>query len=372
MAWFVNKLFCIALIWCAHIASASAALVTEHRPHWLDSKLRFSGASAQTRETFRGNVGVEANSLIFAGHTMGVRFYNDSVPKADRHRDLLRLQYSFPLEGARVQLNLSDRGHQDAETSNGARVSEAVQRRSMALLVTRPLMSAGGIRFNSTIKHFARSSDEFQSGAWDSSTTERRSSMGLQAVGEGQVLSLFSLQTRVDAQVGTEYEATRASERRDESNVSYRKLAVSSSLSRELTNWRVSLDGHYQFSEEPLPDSEQVTVASSSLLTGFAGNSLSADEGGWLKLGAQSPSFMVPYVADVRTNFRLATLRGWVPDTDGQLGQSARATAYEASLFLRSASFDASLTVGKMFEADGGSFAVPKSPDVSLSLHIDL
>ncbi|KAA1175031.1 hypothetical protein FWJ25_06575 [Marinobacter salinexigens] len=343
----------------------------DHSPWWA-SKIRLSGASAHTSEQFRGRVEVDASGLTFSGHSMGVEFRNDTARKTDNQLDYLSLRYGFPFEGSQIRVNVSQRTYRNATTSGGERVSESGRKRSMSLMITRPLFSFHAIEFDSTLRHFSRETDEYQAGAWQSNDLDRRSSVSLKASSRGELDSGFVLHTRMDARIGTEHLSTRESSSINESDLSYQKLAVSSSLSRTLINWRVALDGHYQFSRDPLPDSEHVTVASSSLLRGFSDNSLSSSEGGWLKINAQSPAFEIPFTGTMKTHIRLATLRGWVADSSPQADDSARASAYEASLLMRGGEFNAALTVGRMFESAGHAFEVPNSPDVSFAMQLQL
>lgn len=372
LASYVKAVFLSALIWCVTAQPISAAMAEKGHTPWWTSKVRLSGMSAHTSEQFRGRVDVDASGLTFSGHSMGVEFRNGTKRQADSQLDYLGLRYAFPFEGSQVLLNASHRTYQDTTTSGGARVPESGRRRSMSLMITRPLFSFHRIRFDSTFRHLTRETDEYQAGAWQSNDLDRRSSFSLKAATRRELEAGLLLQTRLDARIGTEYQSTRESSCLDESDVNYRKLAVSSSLSRGLLKWRIALDGHYQFAGEPLPDSEQITVVSSSLLRGFADNSLSSSEGGWLKVNAQSPMFEIPFTGKTKTQLRLATLRGWVAESSRSANDSARASAYEASLLMRSGEFNAALTVGKMFEAAGHAFEAPTSPDVSFAMALKL
>ena len=148
----------------------------------------------------------------------------------------------------------------------------------------------------------------------------------------------------------------------------FRKYRFYGALTKPLWRWTVGLTGQYQYSPDRLSASEQVLVASSSLITGFSDYSLAGDSGGWLKLDIGSPYVALRFIPGFHTNLAFSLLKGWVPHrSDSQL-QHGSASAAQIAFTVVGQGLSLNLQVGKRLEAPLHNQIKADVPDVGLTL----
>lgn len=148
----------------------------------------------------------------------------------------------------------------------------------------------------------------------------------------------------------------------------FRKYRFYGALSRSLWRWDVGLTGQYQYSPDRLPASEQVLVASSSLITGFSDFSFAGDSGGWLKLDIGSPYVALGFIPGFHTNLAFSVLKGWVPHRSDNQPQHGSASAAEIAFRVVGQGLSLNLRIGKRLEAPSYSQIKADVPDVGLTL----
>lgn len=150
----------------------------------------------------------------------------------------------------------------------------------------------------------------------------------------------------------------------------FRKYRFYGALSKPFWNWQAGLTCQYQYSPDHLPASEQVLVASSSLISGFNDFSLAGDSGGWLKLDLGSPYVALGWLPGFHANMAFSVLKGWIPHTDNQPHGSASAAEVAFRLIGQGLSLD--IRVGKRLEAPSATQIKADTPDVGLTLAYSL
>ncbi|QSP93657.1 hypothetical protein LPB19_10605 [Marinobacter salinisoli] len=362
----------MALVWCIISGQAWATPSNDGLPKWLQSRIELSGASEKNSDEFNGHVKLNTRGLFFTDHVFGVKFQNGVSRLADQDSDNLGFSYGFPVGDTRVGVEMLRRDHRGDTTSGGERFNQSQDKKALAVSVSRSLFSWRDVRFKTIIRHASEYEERFEAGHWDESASEERSSMTLDASGKRELAAGFEASARLALSAGSEFHQVEDTAGVDESSAVFQKASLSSSIRRPLRNWLFALDGHYQFAPSELPASENVVVASSSMISGFNGSSLSSPDGGWLKLKADSPQFRLPGAEGVQSRVQLAALRGWVPGKEANSGEFGRASAVEASLQFETRSVQTNLSVGRLVETTGDSVERPESPDVSFSVRVAL
>lgn len=148
----------------------------------------------------------------------------------------------------------------------------------------------------------------------------------------------------------------------------FRKYRFFGTLSKPFWNWQLGLTGQYQYSPDRLPASEQILVASSSLITGFSDFTMTGDSGGWLKLDLGSPYAAIHWLPGFHTNIGLSFLKGWVPHQADRQFQHGSASATEVAFRLMGHGLFVDVRVGKRLEAPSSDHSDPDVPDVGLSV----
>ena len=148
----------------------------------------------------------------------------------------------------------------------------------------------------------------------------------------------------------------------------FRKYRFYGALTKPLWRWNVGLTGQYQYSPDRLSASEQVLVASSSLITGFSDYSLAGDSGGWLKLDIGSPYVALRFIPGFHTNLAFSLLKGWVPHRSDSQPQHGSASAAQIAFTVVGQGLSLNLQVGKRLEAPSYNQIKADDPDVGLTL----
>lgn len=129
----------------------------------------------------------------------------------------------------------------------------------------------------------------------------------------------------------------------------------------------MEVNGRYQFASEDLASSEYLQIAGPSMMRGFNGQSLSVSEGGWVRVDARSPGYVIPFMDATVSNVMVSVLRGWSPSS-GTNEEDFEASTGEIALQLQTPGFEARMSVGRILDVSGPGMDKPSRPDVSLSM----
>ncbi|PHQ16233.1 ShlB/FhaC/HecB family hemolysin secretion/activation protein [Marinobacter profundi] len=339
-----------------------------NKHHWLLSHLELSGDSRHTREGVNGRLQLASQNLIWSQHALGVNFNNSASHREGEAHKRLAFRYAFPVGRQRITVRVENADFENSGTRNGIRYDTSGSHRTFELSGRRPLFDFHGVHINSLFSHSTRSSELYEESEWVEDSSRQLSTFGLQGAGHRELMADIDLNTSFTAVSGLEFQGADYGFETATEEERFHKLLLSASLSREVQSWRIGVDGRYQFAPDDLPESQHLLVASSSLVSGFNGQSLSAAEGGWLRLDARSPGWSVPYINGLRSHLRMSLLRGWVPYSRSQSDRYGQTSAGQLSLQFSGQAFSADFSVGQLLDSSSVAAVVPDSPDLSLSL----
>ena len=339
----------------------------------LWSALSVTGNSTLSDDEMNGSLGVSADGLVFREHLLGVVFDRNSRALEGASRESLFASYSFPLQGNYFAFSTRNNSRYSDQLSGTLREQVHVLSDETNFSARRALFGWQGLQFASVLRHSTRESRRMQQGEWAETTAAQVSSLGVS--GKRELIQLYgwNAATMVTFSRGLSISSRQAPTQggyRDSDN--FYKMLLSGSLGRELNDWHLGLSGRYQAATDQLPAAEQIRVAGSQLLQGFAGSSYTAASGGWLRIDADTPGVNVPFVSGVRAGARLSLLRGWADVHSTRYNQYLNADAGELSLQLRTRYLRASTSIGRIL---GDSPLLPdagNSPNFRFSLTVDI
>ncbi|PSF06505.1 hypothetical protein C7H08_15490 [Marinobacter halophilus] len=345
----------------------------EEREHWLRSRLKFSGKTAQNSDGLDGAVGVATDKLVSQSDAIGFDYRDAQSYKNDTSSNNLSLRYRFPAGANRLRIEAA-RSRYNRAVSDGTRRYEASgEARELNLEANRPLFSRFGMAFGGIARHRGRDSASFKEDSLISESRYQVSSLGLEARGGHELPAGLIANTWIQALSGREFHSTdyplqdgMVDER------GFYKVAVSASIEQEVFRWNWRMNGRYQFADEDLPSSEYLMVAGPSMLAGFNGQSVAVVRGGWLRVGTASPTWHMPFVRGVLSSINLAVLHGWAPDVGAQANRHGKASAGQVALKMQGRAFTANVSLGRMISASTAALTMPDHPDVRFSLFMDI
>ncbi|MGC8119120.1 ShlB/FhaC/HecB family hemolysin secretion/activation protein [Marinobacter sp. VGCF2001] len=341
--------------------------------HWLRSKMRFSGRTSRESDRLDGALNLGFNGLFWKDHRAGVRYRDARTYRAGDQKKVLGFSYALPLGSNYFDLELKNTAYEEVSVTDGAQFQKEGRSRNLTLAGRRALFSLHGYRFlgrahyTSTSKQWTRQRNEIHR------TRYQLSTVGLEARGQHSLLGGFRLHSGLSAVTGIETESRGLSnQEREWRDDQFERFEINASVNREVLNWRWGLDGRYQFATAGLPDSQYLRVAGSRLMAGFNGQSLKVAEGGWLRLGSESPDFALPLFPRLLSSVRLSVLRGWVPDEPFQQHKAGFVTSGELSWGLTAHQFSADVSLGRVLNTTTSAIAVPDHPDVRVSMNLQI
>lgn len=353
--------------------AGSADAFKEEREHWLRSRLKFSGQTAQNSDGLDGAVGVATDRLVGRNDAIGFDYRDAQSYKNDTSSNNVLLRYRFPAGANHLRVE-AGRSRYNRAVSNGTQRYEASgESRELNVGASRPLFSRFGMAFDGIARHRDRDSTSFKEDSLVSESRYQISSLGLEARGGHELAAGLIANTRIQALSGREFQATDYPSRdgmADERE--FYKVAVSASIEQELFQWSWRVNGRYQFADEDLPSSEYLMVAGPSMLAGFNGQSVAVVRGGWLKLGTASPTWPMPFADGVLSSVNFAVLQGWAPDSGAQADRHGKASAGEVALKMQGRAFTANVSVGRMISASNAAMTMPDHPDLRFSLSMEI
>lgn len=343
------------------------------RQHWLRSKMQFSGRTSRDADQLDGALNLGLNGLFWANHRADVRYSNARAYRVGNERKVLGFSYGLPVGGNHLDFAVKNTEYEEVSRSDGARFQKEGRTRNVMVTGRRALFSSYGYQFlgranySSVNQYWSRRTDEVHRSSYQLST------LGLEARGRHDLLGGFRLNSGLKAVTGVETEVEGAADQdREWRDEQFGRVVLNASLGRELLAWQWGLDGQYQLASSDIPGSQHLRVAGSALTSGFNGQSLSAAEGGWLRLGSRSPEFSLPFFPRLLSSVRVSVLRGWVPDESFQQEDAGRVTSGELSWGLSARQFSADVSVGRVLDATTDAIVVPDHPDVRFSMSLQI
>lgn len=377
----------VALILCVSVPVASEAAqergmtgtwvyqatsVLDSVTDYLSNRIEVSGSSSQSNDRSAGHLALAANDVIWARHELGLQFRDSASRKEDDGQKSLALRYAMPLIGNRLELEVEESQYRGVVTQPDQRLDTSGDQSFFRFTATRSLGSLLGLDVHQFIRHSGSNRSVYEESQWVRDSSHQLSSIGLRYSGAQELMGGLHASTRLTAVGGMEYRRTEYAEGETETRTQFHRVELAALLQRQVLDWNLDLGGRYQFAPEDLPGSERITIGGSGLISGFNGQSVSGNEGGWLRLNAASPSYHVPFAARFQSSFSVSLMQGWAPADTGDHQKFASVSAGEISLNIRSDRFRADMTLGRLIETDRFDVAIPSAPDFALSLHMGI
>ena len=380
----MRSLCFIALFWCVPVGAASLPEMVSRPLTTIDQysdrilrsvssyfapRLQFSGSSDHDTERAKGRLSLSGSDILWSSHDLGLDF-RDSVARRDGgESQSLRFRYSLPLAGSKLKIMVNNSEHAGVASSAGVRLDSRKKYQGLKLSASRPFWSWRGIKVDSVFSHSTGKKRSFKDSEWVSDSSHSLSSFGLRCGGKQELLGGFVAGTGLTAVGGTEYHESVSPTDHSTEKSRFHKLAVSASLHRGFYRWDMEVNGRYQFAPEDLASSEYLQIAGPSMMRGFNGQSLSVSEGGWVRLDARSPGYVLPFMGATVSNVVVSVLRGWSPSS-GTSEENFEASTGEVALQLQTTGFEARMSVGRILDVSGPGMDKPSRPDVSLSMSL--
>jgi len=358
------------LIW--ETPSQTLVSVKRPRPTWLGKKLEIGGDSRTGQSDYRGRLALAADAFAGLDGNLNLR-YNRAVDNERDGRNWgLNFDYSFPWRyDSTISLNGNVSEYENSVVGQESKYGVGGDSQNIEMSARRTLFSFDGLHISGLMGVTSRGSRWYSEASGDASSRQ---------------LSAFRVETRFnqqlvhDTRLTTAFSIERglglfgADDQEDyaDGNPRFRKYRLYSSLQRPLLDWQLNLNGQYQYSPDKLPWAHRVTVASASMIKGFDSQSLSGNEGGWLRLDARSPWHQLDLNVDLKTSFQVSVLKGWVPESEFSGDRHGSASAAEMAFNLKGDRLSAGLRIGRMIEAANEQADRPAVPDLAMNVSLTL
>lgn len=338
---------------------------------WIGSRFALGGSSVNQGTDRRGRINISADNLANNSDYLSFNYDRSLETRASARSQGFGLGYSFPwhTNDFRIQADRSE--YERSVVGTDRKYDVSGNSLTFDFTGNRTLFSNADTTFNSEIG-LSVSEDRYSVDEDDGYTSRRQLSV---ANFSGEIEHYFGLNARAFSRFtvrrGVEVLGADADDWANTTgNPRFRKYSFYGSLSKPAGRWTWGLSGRYQYSPDELPYSERLTVASSSMNAGFAGEYLSGIQGGWLRLNADSPRIPVSLLTSLYSSVRISVLKGWLPETDRQ-AESRSASAAQLTFLLEGNGIDAGLRLGQMLESSS-DVSSPSIPDISLNASFDL
>lgn len=367
-------------------ASANNKKITPGSPLWdlypadllqsvsryVASHVEFSGDSMQTHDKADGRIQLTSNNLIWSQHELGLDFSDSVTREGGEESTTLALRYSFPVAGANFRLELENSDYSGAENGAGQRYDIHGEQQVFKITGNRPLWSWEGLEVGSVFSHSSGSNSEFEDAMWVEDSTHQLSSFGLEGRVSMDLAGGLYATTSFTAISGMDSEKVVSPSGYRSDIDDFYKLALEATLSREVLDWNLGVNGRYQFAPDDLPSSEYVTVAGPGLIRGFNNQTVRVAEGGLLKMQARSPGYHWPFASRFNSAVTFSLLQGWAPYSAAQADRYGSTSSGEISLELYSRDFRADMSIGQMLNASNTALLMPVTPDLSFSVSVGI
>ncbi|WP_166261852.1 ShlB/FhaC/HecB family hemolysin secretion/activation protein [Marinobacter salicampi] len=353
-------------------ASPVGKMVVSAPPGWLEERVAIDGDSHQQDGDYRGELGLAASDLTGLNDALALN-YRRSLARSDAQTRGFGFDYSFPWRAGTIRVYGNMHEYERSAMNSERKYQVSGNNRAVNFSANRTLLSTDNTVFGAVLGLGTRDSEYFVEGDRNDDASRRFSTLRV----EGRLRQYLALDTTATtslmAERGLEMFGADGDEQwSGEQRTEYRKYIFQSKLSKELWRWHYDLNGRYQFTPDILPGSQHVLAFSSGMMHGFAGQSLGASQGGWLRMNANSPWSPIFYVPGFRANLQLSVLKGWIPEDEVNQSRHGSASAAELGFNLRGDGLSAGFRVGTLLAASDDAAHRPDVPDMSLSLSFDL
>lgn len=363
-----------ALVWCVITHPLQAGQESARTRSWDSAWLTFSGQTQTNTDGRNGEVGVVADKLLGQSDAIGFHYRDARSYRNETGSRAASFRYRLPAGANEIQIEAGESHYTRAVSSDARRYDASGESRLIGVGASRPLFSRFGMSFDGIARHRGLNSESFEQDSLVSESRYQLSSFGLEARGGDRHIGAgLMLNTRVLALSGREFESTEyplSDDLTDER--AFYKVTVSASLEREVFHWNWRANGRYQFANEDLPSSEYLTVAGSSMVSGFNGQKASVIRGGWLRLATASPAWPMPFADGLLSTLNFAVLQGWIPGSGVQAARHGKVSAGQVSLNMQGRAFSANVSVGRMISTSTTAMTMPDHPDVKFSLSMGI
>lgn len=342
-------------------------------PDWIGQRFYLRGEDRDGQGADRVRVGFATDGVRGLSEDLAMS-YNWSMAQrpGDHAQDL---GFGYTTAWRRNRIGVRGRLHEYSRTVTDAgrdkRVSGEIQ--TLDMTVKRSLYSARGVNLNTAmvISDYARRSHE--NGRHKDTTQRRYSTLKMHGKVQRHIAPLgldahagLSLESCVGMLDGDDQEA--CGDRMGQ----FHRYTLSTNLTRPLWDWQWRVRGRYQHTPGELPSSRYLKVGGSSMMHGFANQTLRGSRGGWLRLDTESAWHPLSQVLGLRSSVRFSVLQGWVTDLAAHPDTPGSASAAEIMLRLKGERMSAGIQVGTMLGVSGPDYSRPDLPDLSLSLSLTL
>ncbi len=343
-------------------------------PTWLGDRISFGGDTVNTNGDYRGRLDLAASDIAGGNDALSLRYNRFLAGHAEGSNHGFGFGYSFSSSLGAITINGNITDYENSATGGGRKYQISGDRQAVDASLRRQLFELGDLRFNALMGLATEANSAFTEGDRVDDASRHLSSFwfetrmncdigvfGTSAFSSVSVKQgLTSLGADSDPWPGTDIDAE------------YRKYTLLGSLNQPLGRWNWNLNGQYQYSPDILPGSQYMLIAGPSQISGFGGQGTYSQQGGWLRLDANSPWFPLLVLSNIHSSVRLSLLKGWVAPTEHHPDLWGSASAAEIALQLKSNGLTAGLRIGRMLGESLTIMQKPDTPDVSLTLSISL
>ena len=365
----LKQVLLFSLVWCILSQPLYAGQGSAFNSDWLT----FSGRTQMNSDGRNGVVGVAAEKLLGRSDAIGFDYRDARSYRNETGSSAASFRYRLPAGLSHIQVEAGESRYNRAVSSGARRYDASGESRLIGVGASRPLFSHFGMSFDGIARHRGLNSESFEQDSLVSESRYQLSSFGLEASGGREIGAGLLVNTRVLALSGREFESTEYPLHDDLTGErAFYKLTVSASVEQEVFHWNWRANGRYQFADEDLPSSEYLTVAGSSMVSGFNGQSASVIRGGWLRLDTASPAWPMPFADGILSTVNFAVLQGWIPGFGAQAARHGKVSAGQVSLNMQGRAFSANVSVGRMISTSTTAVIMPDHPDVKFSLSMGI
>lgn len=343
--------------------------VTNEPDYWLGARISVEGDSIQQGDDYRGRVDVFADDLLGINDALILNGNQSLAERSDSESYGYGFDYSVPwgyhlftLSGNRFEYENTVQGtNRTFIVSGESQVLDASANRTLYRNQSTKLDGLIGLAAKKTNNYIEDTRIDVSS---------RQLSVGRM---ELRIKRFIGPDMTVFASLAGEHGLRLLGADDDRqggfpNDAQFRKYRFYGTLGKPVLNWQIGLSGQYQYSPDRLPASEQIIVASSSLISGFNDFSLAGDSGGWLELDLASPYAALGWLPGFHINTTLSVLKGWIPHTGDHQQQHGSATAAEVAFRLIGRGLSLDIRMGKRLEAPASTRIDADMPDVGLTL----
>lgn len=343
------------------------------RPSWLGERISLGGGSLSSRSDYHGRLDLAADDLTGLNDALIFNYDRSMATRFDARSQGFGFDYSFPWRYSTLSVNGNVYNYQNSVVGPDRKYQINGNNRVIDMSANHTLFANPSTRLDGQVSLISRESNRYTEGTRLDDSSRQFSILRV----EGRLHHYLGFDTtaftRFSADRGLNVFGADSDQHSVERGTTrFRTYSVFGSLGRTFWRWAWDLSGQYQYSPDVLPYSEQILVASSSLMSGFADQSLAGDQGGWVRLDANSPWFPMELMRGLHSNLRLSVLRGWVPQIDGQGDPYGAASAAELALQVKTDDLTAGMRVGRMLAESATNTRKPDHPDIAFTLSMNL